>query len=122
VPVAQIVIDMARPTNQGLITEAGLFITTESGNYLVTESFVETQTGGRAKPKEIKKDSSELWEIGASIYSINDKALKETVKVKKYITKEDDINVIIGEDVFLRKSKVINENVIVKLLSNRIKE
>jgi len=51
---------MAAPTNQGLITEAGLFIIAESGDYLVTESFVETQGGGRAKPKEIKKDSSEL--------------------------------------------------------------
>jgi len=113
---------MADPSNQGILSEAGLFITTESGNYLVTEAFSEATPSGRAKPKEIKKDSSELWEIGASIYSINDKALKETVKVKKYITKEDDINVIIGEDVSLRKSKVINENVIVKLLSNRIKE
>ena len=113
---------MAAPTNQGLITEAGLFIVTESGDYLVTESFVETQGGGRATPKEIKKDSSELWEIGASIYSINDKALKEVVKVRKYITIENDIKVVIGEDVSLRKSKIINENVIVKLLSNRIKE
>ena len=114
---------MAAPSNQGLLSEAGLFIITESGNYLVTEAFVEaTPTGGRAKPKEIEKDSSELWEIGASNYSINDKALKEVITVRKYITEENDIKVIIGEDVSLRKSKVINENVIVKLLSNRIKE
>lgn len=114
---------MADPSNQGLLSEAGSFIITESGSYLVTEAFEEaTPTGGRAKPKEIKKDSSELWEIGASIYSINDKALKEVVKVRKYITIENDIKVVIGEDVSLRKSKIINENVIVKLLSNRIKE
>ena len=113
---------MAAPSDQGLLSEAGLFIITESGNYLVTEAFAEATPGGRAKPKEIKKDSSELWEIGASIYSINDKALKEVIKVRKYITEENDIKVIIGEDVSLRKSKVINENVIVKLLSNRIKE
>ena len=114
---------MADPSNQGLLSEAGLFIITESGSYLVTEAFEEaTPTGGRAKPKEIKKDSNELWEIGASIYSINDKALKEVVKVRKYITIENDIKVVIGEDVSLRKSKVISENVIVKLLSNRIKE
>ena len=114
---------MAAPTNQGLITEAGLFIITESGDYLVTESFVETQGGGRAKPKEIKKDSNELWEIGASIYSINDNALKERVNIKKYIMEENDIKVSISDNnVYLRKPKIINENIIVKLLSTRIKE
>ena len=114
---------MAAPTNQGLITEAGLFIVTESGDYLVTESFVETQGGGRATPKEIKKDSSELWEIGASIYSINDNALKERVNIKKYIIEENDIKVSISDNnVYLRKPKIINENIIVKLLSTRIKE
>ena len=111
---------MADPTNQGLITEAGLFIVTESGDYLVTEAFI--TGGGRAKPKEIKKDSNELWEIGASIYSINDNALKERVNIKKYIMEENDIKVSIGENVSLRKPNIINENVIVKLLSTRIKE
>ena len=112
---------MAAPENQGLITEAGLFIITESGDYLVTEAFI-TGGGGRAKPKEIKKDSSELWEIGVSIYSINDNALKERVNIKKYIMEENDIKVSIGENVSLRKPDIINENVIVKLLSTRIKE
>ena len=114
---------MAAPTNQGLITEAGLFIITESGDYLVTESFVETQGGGRARPKEIKKDSSELWEIGASIYSINDNAFKERVNIKKYIMEENDIKISISDNnVYLRKQNIINENIIVKLLSTRIKE
>ena len=113
---------MAAPTNQGLITEAGLFIITESGDYLVTEAFTEIQGGGRAKPKEIKKDSSELWEIGASIYSINDKALREVVKVKKYITEENDIKVIIGENIYLKSPDIITENVTAKLVSNRIRE
>ena len=72
--------------------------------------------------KEIKKDSSELWEIGASIYSINDNALKERVNIKKYIMEENDIKVSLGENVSLRKPIIINENVIVKLLSTRIKE
>ena len=45
---------MAAPTNQGLISEAGLFIITESGDYIVTEAFVTTTQGGKAKPKEIK--------------------------------------------------------------------
>ena len=113
---------MAAPTNQGLITEAGLFIITESGDYLVTEAFVGTQGGGRAKPKEIKKDSNELWEIGASIYSINDNTLHERVNIKKYIMEEYNIKVSIGENVSLRIPNIINENVIVKLLSTRIKE
>ena len=112
---------MAAPTNQGLITEAGLFIVTESGDYLITEAFI--TGGGRAKPKEIKKDSNELWEIGASIYSINDNALKERVNIKKYIMEENDIKVNISDNnVSLRKQNIINENVIVKLLSTLIKE
>ena len=114
--------NMAAPTNQGLITEAGLFIITESGDYIVTESFVETQGGGRAKPKEIKKDNNELWEIGASIYRINDNSLKEPVTIKKYITEENDIKVIIGENIYLKSSDIITENVTAKLLSNRIRE
>ena len=111
---------MAAPTNQGLITEAGLFIITESGDYIVTEAFI--PSGGGSRPKDIKKDSSELWEIGASIYSINDNALKERVNIKKYIMEENDIKVSIGKNVSLRKQNIINENVIVRLLSTRIKE
>ena len=111
---------MAAPTNQGLITEAGLFLITESGDYLVTEAFI--PSGGGSSPKDIKKDSSELWEIGASIYRINDNALKEQVSIKKYIMEENNIKVSIGENVSLRKPNIINENIIVKLLSTRIKE
>jgi len=111
---------MAAPRNQALLTEAGLFIITESGDYIVTEAFI--PSGGGSRPKDIKKDSSELWEIGASIYSINDNALKERVNIKKYIMEENDIKVNIGENVSLRIPNIINENVIVKLLSTRIKE
>ena len=111
---------MPAPTNQGLITEAGLFIITESGDYIVTEAFI--PSGGGSRPKDIKKDSSELWEIGASIYSINDNAFKERVNIKRYIMEENDIKVNIGENVSLRIPNIINENVIVKLLSTRIKE
>ena len=114
---------MAAPTNQGLITEAGLFIVTESGDYIVTESFVDgNQGGGKSKPTEIKKDNDELWEIGASIYRINDNSLKELVSIKKYITEENDIKVIIGENIYLKSSDVITENVTAKLVSNRIRE
>ena len=110
---------MAAPSNQGILTEAGLFILTESGDYLVTEAFI---TGG-GRSKEIKKDSSELWEVGASIYSINDNALKERVNIKKYIMEENDIKVSISDNnVYLRKPNIISENVIVKLLTTRIKE
>ena len=114
---------MPAPTNQGLITEAGLFIVTESGDYIVTEAFTGIdQGGGKAKPKEIKKDNNELWEIGASIYRINDNSLKERVSIKKYITEENDIKVIIGENIYLKSADVITENVTAKLVSNRIRE
>ena len=111
---------MAAPTSGALLTESGLFLITESGDYLVIESFI-SGVGGR-RPKDIKKDSSELWEIGASIYRINDNALKEQVSIKKYIMEENDIKVNIGDNVSLRIPDIINENVIVKLLSTRIKE
>ena len=113
---------MAAPSNQGLISEAGLFIITESGDYIVTEAFVTTTQGGKAKPKEIKQDNSELWEIGASIYRINDNSLKERVSIKKYITEENDIKVIIRENIYLKSSDIITENVTAKLVSNRIRE
>ena len=111
---------MAAPTSGALLTESGLFLITESGDYLVIESFI--LGGGNRQPKDIKKDSSELWEIGASIYRINDNALKEQVSIKKYIMEENDIKVNIGDNVSLRIPDIINENVIVKLLSTRIKE
>ena len=111
---------MAAPRNQALLTEAGLFIITENGDYIVTEAFI--PSGGGSRPKDIKKDSSELWEIGASIYSINDNTLHERVNIKKYIMEENNIKVSICENVSLRIPNIINENVIVKLLSTRIKE
>ena len=112
---------MAAPENYGLLSEAGLFIITESDDYLVTEDFI-LGAAGKAKPKEIKKDTSELWEIGASIYSINNNVFTNTVNKKKYIMQENDIKVTIGENVSLQQTKIINENVTAKLLSNRIKE
>ena len=112
---------MAAPANQGLITEAGLFIITESGDYIVTEAFT-TQGGGKAKPPEVKEDNSELWEIGASIYRINDNSFKEPITIKKYITEENDIKVIIGENIYLKSSDIITENVTAKLISNKIRE
>ena len=112
---------MAAPQNQGLITEAGLFIVTESGDYIVTEAFT-TQGGGKAKPPEIKEDNSELWEIGASIYKINDNSLKEPLNIKKYITEENSIKVIIGENIYIKRTDVITENVTAQLVSKKIRE
>lgn len=112
---------MAAPENYGLLSEAGLFIITESDDYLVTEDFI-LGAAGKAKPQEIKKDTSELWEIGASIYSINNNVFTNTVNKKKYIMQENDIKVTIGENVSLQQTNIINENVTAKLLSNRIKE
>ena len=113
--------NMATPRNQGLITEAGLFIITESGDYIVTEAFT-TQGSGRAKPPEVKEDNSELWEIGASIYRINDNSLKEPLNIKKYITEENDIKVIIGENIYIKRTDIITENVTAQLVSKKIRE
>ena len=113
--------NMATPRNQGLITEAGLFIITESGDYIVTEAFT-TQGDGRAKPPEVKEDNSELWEIGASIYRINDNSLKEPLNLKKYITEENDIKGIIVENIYIKRTDVITENVTAQLVSKKIRE
>ena len=112
---------MAAPQNQGLITEECLFIVTESVDYIVTEAFT-TQGGGKAKPPEIKEDNSELWEIGASIYKINDNSLKEPLNIKKYITEENDIKVIIGENIYIKRTDIITENVTAQLVSKKIRE
>ena len=114
---------MAAPQNQGLITEAGLFIVTESGDYIVTEAFTGIdQGGGRAKPPEVKEDNSELWEIGASINKVNDNSYREPITIKKYITEENNIKVTIGENVSLHSLETLNEIVTAKLLSNKIRE
>ena len=63
-----------------------------------------------------------MWDIGASILSINDNVFRNTVKTKKYIMQEIDIKVTIEENIFLQPVKIINENVTAKLLSNIIKE
>ena len=109
---------MAAPENEGLITEAGLFIITESGDFIVTESFTE-DAGGKSKST---KDESELWEIGASVTKINDNFYREPINIKKYITEENDIKVIIGENIYLKSPDIIMENVTAKLVSNRIRE
>ena len=115
---------MAAPQNQGLITEAGLFIITESGDYIVTEAFIAQGQGGpgKAKPPEVKEDNSELWEIGASINKVNDNSYREPITIKKYITEENNIKVIIGENIYLKSPDIIMENVTAKLVSYRIRE
>ena len=109
---------MAAPENEGLITEAGLFIITESGDFIVTESFTE-DAGGKSKST---KDESELWEIGASVTKINDNFYREPIYIKKYITEENDIKVIIDESFSLHSLETLNEIVTAKLLSNKIRE
>ena len=114
---------MAAPSNQGLITEAGLFIITESGDYIVTEAFTGVdQGGGRAKPTAIKEDNNELWEIGASINKVNDNSYRSPITRRKYITEENNIKVIIGENIYLKHPNIIIENVTASLVSNRIRE
>ena len=114
---------MAAPQNQGLITEAGLFIVTESGDYIVTEAFTFTEgVGGKSRPSKVKEDNSELWEIGTSVNRINDNSYREPITIKKYITEENNIKVIIGENIYLKSPDIIMENVTAKLVSNRIRE
>ena len=80
-------------------TEDGLSIITESiypatGDILVREAHV--PAGGGSRSRGTKKDTGEgeLWQLGASISSINDTALRERLYIKKYIMEEDDINLI----------------------------
>ena len=56
------------------------------------------------------------------VYKINDNSFKEPIKIKKYITEENDIKVIIGENIYLKSPDIITENVTAKLVSNRIRE
>ena len=74
------------------------------------------------KPSEVKEDNNELWEIGASINKVNDNSYREPITIKKYITEENDIKVIIGENIYLKSPDIIMENVTAKLVSNRIRE
>ena len=121
-----------RPRNQSILTEADLFIVSESGDYLVTEDFIPGLGGKRSKGvwnEGTKKDTDELWEIDTSVSSINDNALKKQVNIKKYIIEENDIKISISEDISLRKLRknlrepnIINENITVTLLSTQIKE
>ena len=112
---------MAVPETQGLLTEGGLFIITESGDFIVTEAFTEG-VGGKSRPSKVKEDNSELWEIGTSVNRINDNSYREPITIKKYITEENNIKVIIGENIYLKSPDIIMENVTAKLVSNRIRE
>ena len=83
-----------KPQTDALLSEAGLFIVTESGDYLVRERFVRAAGGYRSK--RTKKDGGEqgeLWEVSASLSKINNISLRERFHVKKYIIQESDINV-----------------------------
>ena len=112
---------MAAPETQGLLTEDGLFIITESGDFKVPEAFTEG-VGGKSRPSKVKEDNSELWEIGTSVNRMNDNSYREPITIKKYITEENNIKVIIGENIYLKSPDIIMENVTAKLVSNRIRE
>jgi hypothetical protein len=111
------------PKDQALLSNNGSFILSESGDYLVTESFLPGGGGGRKSASDkVEKDTSELWEIEASIYNINNNPFKHPIVKKKYIIQENDIKVIIGENISLQSLETLNENIIVKLLTNKVKE
>ena len=73
-------------------------------------------------PTEVKEDNSELWEIGASINKVNDNSYREPIIIKKYITEENNIKVIMGENIYLKSPDIIMENVTAKLVSKKIRE
>ena len=89
---------MPRRTDNRIISEDGLFIETESNDHLVLESWV-AAGGGHGVSRGTKfgnlsaRDTGELWEVGASISSINNTSLRKWFHVKKYLIEEDDINV-----------------------------
>ena len=74
------------------------------------------------QPTKVEKDESELWEIGASVNRINDNIYGEPITIKKYITEDNDIKVIIGENIYLKSPDIIMENVTVELVSKKIRE
>ena len=111
------------PEDQALLSENGSFILSESGDYLVTESFISAGQGGRKSASDkVEKDTSELWEIEASIYNINNNPFKHPIVKKKYIIQENDIKIIIGENISLQSLETLNENITVELLTNKVKE
>ena len=109
-----------------ILLENGFALFAENGDNLVLESYVPCGQGRpgkkREEPDTIEKDNSELWEIGASIYRINDNSYEEPITIKKYITEENDIKIIIGENIYFKSPDIIMENVTAKLVSNRIRE
>ena len=82
-----------KPQTDALLSEAGLFIITESGDYLVREQFVRRAGGYRSKGTKGDTGEGELWEVSASLSKINNISLRERFHVKKYIIQESDINV-----------------------------
>ena len=131
-----IILEEAGSLDGYIATQDDLYITTQSGDSIVTECFTEEVEGGgvaRApakrrpsrrptQPTKVEKNESELWEIGASVNRINDNIYGEPITIKKYITEDNDIKVIIGENIYLKSPDIIMENVTAKLVSNRIRE
>ena len=91
-----------RRTDSRINTEDGFSIVTENNNNLVLESWVAAGGGhgisrgtrlGNPSSRDIARDTSELWEVGASISSINNTSLRERINVRKFLIEENDINV-----------------------------
>ena len=93
---------MARRTDNRIITEDGLSIVTEDNNNLVIESWVAAGGGhgisrgtrpANPSARDIARDTSELWEVGASISTINHISIRDRIYIKKFLVEENDINV-----------------------------
>lgn len=78
-----------------------------------------TVPGGNTKDREIEKDTSELWEVEASIYSVNENILQDLSSKKKYTVPENKIEIDIDENISLRSSELPRENIIIKLVSTK---
>jgi hypothetical protein len=81
------------------------------------------EPGGKRKSAKAEKDTSELWEVEASIYSVNDDLFQgPSINKKKYVVPENKIKVIMEENISLHRLESLNKNITMKLLPKIIKE
>ena len=80
------------PYGYGIEMEDGSFLLTEDGSYLVLESFVIEEGGGK---NTTEPDDSEMWEMGVVVNTINSESFYSASPKKKFIIQEDTPEVIV---------------------------
>jgi len=81
------------------------------------------EPGGKRKSAKAEKDTSELWEVVASIYSVNDDLFQEpSISKRKYVVPENKIKVIMEENISLHRLESLSKKITMKLLPKIIKE